>query len=376
MLELVRGRPLDQMIDGGSALPPLDDVARWADQMCRALATAHAAGVVHRDMKPANVLVTAGDREAGEESEVKVLDFGIARLLDGSGPTALTATGTLVGTPAYMSPEQAHGDMPVDHRTDLYSLGCVLYELVTGRPPFDAAAPWHVLLRRHMDEPPVPPSRVRPELPGDWDELILALLEKDPARRPRTAADVRRRLGALGAAAPGARTADSRQPAGPRRNPASDRPAATAGAVAASAAPPPPGAVRPGVADAEAGTRATPAPSRPRPVHPPTRVDTPRPTPAHETPEPPEPPRTPSWLGREAASPAVPPQPARTRASTSRPARPRVGLADTLSAAAIVLVLTIFLLPWWAAFGLTAAAGIVAYLRDRGPSDRHRGLHR
>ncbi|BBC38385.1 hypothetical protein SGFS_096790 [Streptomyces graminofaciens] len=197
VMELIDGRRLDRIVRGASGPLALDDVAHWGGQMCKALDTAHTAGVVHRDMKPANVLVTGADPADREDSLVKVLDFGIARLLDSAGaPTALTTTGSVVGTPAYMSPEQAHGDVPVDERTDLYSLGCILYELVTGRLPFEASA-WHVLLRKHMDEPPVPPSRHRPELPHDWDELILALLEKKPADRPQRAAEVRRRLGEL-----------------------------------------------------------------------------------------------------------------------------------------------------------------------------------
>lgn len=197
VMELIDGRRLDRIARGGPGPLALDDVAHWGGQMCKALDTAHTAGVVHRDMKPANVLVTGADPADREDSLVKVLDFGIARLMDSAGaPTALTTTGSVVGTPAYMSPEQAHGDVPVDERTDLYSLGCILYELVTGRLPFEASA-WHVLLRKHMDEPPVPPSRHRPELPRDWDELILALLEKNPADRPQRAGEVRRRLGEL-----------------------------------------------------------------------------------------------------------------------------------------------------------------------------------
>ncbi|MEU1037989.1 serine/threonine-protein kinase [Streptomyces sp. NPDC005907] len=276
VMELVDGRPLDRLIHGPEGLPALADVARWTGQMCRALSTAHSAGVVHRDVKPANVLVTAGDTSDAEDGSVKVLDFGIARFLDGTGaPTVLTAAGSLVGTPAYMSPEQARGDVPVDGRGDLYSLGCVLHELLTGRPPFEASA-WHVLLRRHLDESAPPPSRLRAGLPHGWDELVLALLAKDPADRPRTATEVRDRLAALAAGPP---------PPPPRR-----------GAF-------------PSQADAEAETRTAPEPSAPVPWTPTAPPSVPAPAPA--------PPAVP---------PAVPesaPRPVRPESSAPEPVRPR-----------------------------------------------------
>ncbi|MFD9005009.1 protein kinase [Streptomyces sp. NPDC059582] len=198
VMELLDGRPLDRLLKSAGWLPPLDEVARWTDQLCRALGTAHAAGVVHRDMKPANVLLTGGDTAFDDAKVVKVLDFGIARFLDGTtrASTTLTATGSVMGTPAYMSPEQARGEADVDGRGDLYCLGVVLYELVTGRLPFEGSA-WHVVLHQHITEPPAPPRLLRAGLPQDWDELILALLAKNPADRPQTAAEVRYRLGAM-----------------------------------------------------------------------------------------------------------------------------------------------------------------------------------
>ncbi|MGW1727687.1 protein kinase domain-containing protein [Streptomyces sp. NPDC002306] len=201
VMELLDGCPLDRLLKSAGWLPPLDDVARWTDQLCRALGTAHAAGVVHRDMKPANIALTGDDTAFADARVVKVLDFGIARFLDGTtrASTTLTATGSVVGTPAYMPPEQARGESDVDGRGDLYSLGVVLYELVTGRLPFEGGA-WHVVLHKHITEPPAPPSLLRAGLPQAWDELILALLAKNPADRPQTATEVRYAVSAMAAA--------------------------------------------------------------------------------------------------------------------------------------------------------------------------------
>ncbi|MGN9789679.1 DNA translocase FtsK [Streptomyces sp. OZ13] len=190
VMELLGGQPLDRIVQEGP--PPLADVAGWGSQVCDGLATAHAAGVLHRDIKPANIMVTP-------RGVAKILDFGIAAYLDNASPdTNLTATGTLLGTPAYMSPEQAQA-VPVDHRSDLYSLGCVLYTLVTGQPPFTAAS-GVALLVKHVAEAPTPPSRRRPGLPSGWDELILALLEKRTSHRPQSAVEVRERLRSMGTA--------------------------------------------------------------------------------------------------------------------------------------------------------------------------------
>ncbi|WP_159053201.1 serine/threonine-protein kinase, partial [Streptomyces regalis] len=196
VMELLHGRPLDELVRSGERLA-LHDVSRWGSQICRALATAHASGVVHRDMKPANVMVTEG---AAGERDVKVLDFGIARFLDNPGTaTALTATGATVGTPAYMSPEQITADpkRPADGRSDLYSLGCVLYELVTGRPPFEAPSAF-TLMQKHLAERPASPRGLRADVPDAWSRLILALLAKEPEDRPQTAEEVGRRLAELG----------------------------------------------------------------------------------------------------------------------------------------------------------------------------------
>ncbi|MFC9295893.1 DNA translocase FtsK [Streptomyces sp. NPDC057011] len=193
VMELLRGQPLDRVIQQGR--PPLDVIRDWADQICAALAAAHAAAVVHRDIKPANVMIT-------QNGFVKVLDFGIASFLDGAAPhTTLTETGTVLGTPAYMSPEQAQASA-LDHRSDLYSLGCVLYALITGRPPFSAAGRISMLVK-HVTERPVPPSHLDPQLPAGWDDLVLALLEKEQGARPQSADEVRDLLRSVNQARPG-----------------------------------------------------------------------------------------------------------------------------------------------------------------------------
>ncbi|MHC6627493.1 DNA translocase FtsK [Streptomyces globosus] len=188
VMEMIGGQPLDRIIQQGPSA--LDDVANWGSQMCDGLATAHSAGVLHRDIKPANVMITT-------RGVAKILDFGIAAFLDTTSPhTTLTAAGTVLGTPTYMSPEQAQA-VPVDHRSDLYSLGCVLYALVTGQPPFSAAS-GVALLVKHVTETPVPPGHRRLGLPSGWDELILALLAKHPSHRPQSAAEVANRLRDMG----------------------------------------------------------------------------------------------------------------------------------------------------------------------------------
>jgi serine/threonine-protein kinase len=166
------------------ALPISESVSILRD-VARALAFAHGRNVIHRDIKPGNILLS--DRTA------VVTDFGIAKALgaarsgaDVMRDTVVTLTGTGIGTPAYMAPEQAAGDPNVDHRADIYAFGCVAYELLTGKPPFTADAPHHVIAA-HFQEIPRPVTELRPQVPPALARLVAACLEKDPSRRPQGA---------------------------------------------------------------------------------------------------------------------------------------------------------------------------------------------
>ncbi|MFE6975572.1 serine/threonine-protein kinase [Streptomyces sp. NPDC057682] len=191
VMELVRGEGLDAKLSRGSV--GLEKAARWGAQICEALAEAHAAGVMHRDIKPSNIFVT-------HTGTVKVLDFGVARAADPYATAdRLTQTGFIVGTPPYMAPEQARG-YP-EPGSDLYALGCLLFELITGRLPFQAPDSIGYLTAHLSQEPPAP-SSVRPGIPRAWNDLVGKLLRKDPSERYRTAADVFRDLRRLEQASP------------------------------------------------------------------------------------------------------------------------------------------------------------------------------
>ncbi|RKN39282.1 protein kinase domain-containing protein [Streptomyces hoynatensis] len=200
VMELLRGHSLEAVIRRGPVGGA--DTARWGAQVCDALAEAHAGGVLHRDIKPANLFVTAA-------GIVKVLDFGIARAADPEATgDRLTHTGFLVGTASYMAPEQARGNP--ERRSDLYALGCVLFDMLTGRPPFTAPDAVGYLMA-HLNDPPPAPSSVAPGVSGAWDRLILRLLAKEPRLRHESAAALAaelRRLQGQGGDAPAPAAAD------------------------------------------------------------------------------------------------------------------------------------------------------------------------
>ncbi|MEU3521527.1 serine/threonine-protein kinase [Streptomyces sp. NPDC006654] len=190
VMELVRGDSLQTRLRAWPPGPGWPVAVGWAAQIAEALQAAHRQGVVHRDIKPANALLTP-------EGTVKVLDFGVAKFLGETvGAHELTVTGTPVGSPSYMSPEQADGDKAIDHRSDLYSLGCLLYHAATGRPPFTGTSHWAVL-RQQIQDAPVPPASRAPGLPPALNDLVLSLLAKRPEDRPADAAAVCETLSAL-----------------------------------------------------------------------------------------------------------------------------------------------------------------------------------
>lgn len=206
VMELLEGRNLSQLLAANAQHPlPVHDVVEIADQVADALAYTHRHGIVHRDLKPANIMRL-------RDGTVKICDFGIARLGADVGFTSkLTGTGIAMGTPHYMSPEQIGGG-EIDHRSDLYSLGCVLYELATGVPPFDLGDSWAILIG-HRDTVPSPPRAHRAELPDYFDRIVVDLLAKAPAERPADAGDLRRRIvtGRVSLSLPGTAAAGASQ---------------------------------------------------------------------------------------------------------------------------------------------------------------------
>jgi serine/threonine protein kinase len=178
-LEYVEGGSLERRL-AGAPQPP-----RHAAEMIRVLAlavhAAHQCGIVHRDLKPSNVLVAGGAGELLERCTLKVTDFGLAKRLDVESQQ--TQTGDVMGTPSYMAPEQAGGEISrIGPRSDVYALGAMLYELITGRPPFRGATRWETVLQVRTEDP-VPPRRLQPRTPRDLETICLKCLEKDPQRR-------------------------------------------------------------------------------------------------------------------------------------------------------------------------------------------------
>src|ERR687883_1052075 len=175
-MEYLDGRSLKELIVARGPAP-VKVAIDYARQILAAVGFAHKHGIVHRDIKPHNVLV-------GPEGRLKVTDFGIAR----SGASQMTEVGSIIGTAQYLSPEQARGAR-VDQRSDLYSVGIVLYEILTGRVPFTGDTPLEIAMK-HLQEVPTPPSELRPEVPHDLDLVVLRALAKDPSDRYETAEEM------------------------------------------------------------------------------------------------------------------------------------------------------------------------------------------
>jgi serine/threonine protein kinase len=185
-MEFLDGEPLDERLKRPGPMP-LSEVLRIGREVAEGLEAAHTRGLVHRDIKPANIWLE------GERGRVKILDFGLAR--SASGQSQLTQSGAIIGTPAYMAPEQAQGKS-VDHRCDLFSLGGVLYRIVTGKMPFKGADTISTLMAVATHNPPAP-QRLRAEMPHELSDLVMTLLAKDPAERPASARAVAETLASL-----------------------------------------------------------------------------------------------------------------------------------------------------------------------------------
>ncbi|WP_428263348.1 serine/threonine-protein kinase [Haliangium sp.] len=243
VMELLDGVPLSRRLS-----EPMDEGRALAlmGHMTSALAAAHGKGIVHRDLKPGNVMIVP-DPGVRFGERTKLLDFGIAKLTDVElGPGNTTRTGAVMGTPAYMSPEQCRGAGHVDHRTDLYALGCILFHMLCARPPFLGFGAGEIIgMQQYV--PPPPPRSINPAVTPEVEELILCLLVKDPDGRPANAEELQSWLTALSKTAED--EDDERRPSRPLSPP----PPSTIGAgaapavdtVAPTALTPPPGDIAP-----------------------------------------------------------------------------------------------------------------------------------
>src|SRR5258708_10015841 len=257
IMEFVEGYTIESLMRRGRI--PLPHAVDFAMQVLEALSYAHARGVIHRDIKPANIMLTP-------KGVIKLMDFGIAKIND----HRLTQTGKTVGSLFYMSPEQIRGDAQVDARSDVYSLGISLYEMATGRRPFEGDSDYSIMAA-HLQQQPLPPLQVDPTLPELLSDIILMSLSKDPARRFQTADAFRLAL----------RNAVSQLGAG-----------AGIGAAAAAVLPQPAAAPQ---SYASPATQTAPLPALPIPA-PPPMLHPPQPSPTHPSQQqmrsaPPPPPR-------------------------------------------------------------------------------------
>jgi tRNA A-37 threonylcarbamoyl transferase component Bud32 len=220
-MELLEGEDLETRLRRLSRIP-LAQALLFTGQIASALGAAHASGIVHRDLKPANVFIVTDPQVIGGE-RVKILDFGIAKVsaeADDDGGSKHTRAGAVMGTPTYMAPEQCRGAANVDARTDLYAVGCILFEMLCGRPPFVGSSSVELMSQHLRDQPPVP-SSIEPSIGPELDALILSLLAKEPDARFQRAVDLERAMhmllsgSAAGVVAPTAMFAPGLVPARP-----------------------------------------------------------------------------------------------------------------------------------------------------------------
>ena len=198
VMELLDGFDLEALVDTFGPMP-VERAVHVLTQVCHSLAEAHAEGLVHRDIKPSNVFVCRYGRDV---DFVKVLDFGLVKTLDANSETVVTAEHTLRGTPAFMSPEQVLGTLPVDGRSDLYALGCLAYWLVTGQMVFTGRTSIEAITQHTHSAPVAPSLRTELEIPEAFDLVVLTCLEKNPDMRPATAAVLAQQLRAINTGRP------------------------------------------------------------------------------------------------------------------------------------------------------------------------------
>jgi hypothetical protein len=192
VMEFLQGESLTDLLKKGLQFGRTIDIA-W--QLASALGAAHKRGIVHRDVKPDNIFIVP-DPATPTGDRVKVLDFGIAKLTSDDNMSMKTRTGTVMGTPVYMSPEQCRGSGEIDHRSDIYAMGCIMYEMACGQPPFVRNG-FGELITAHIIEEPAMISSINPSVPGAFEAIVMKTLEKDPAARHQHMSEVEADLGSI-----------------------------------------------------------------------------------------------------------------------------------------------------------------------------------